>query len=80
MTDMDMNEMMAAIDQVCQRELPPSDPGASVSELAAHWGVGVGRARTRIKLALENGKLLIGKRWRIDAAGRCVSEQVYRPA
>lgn len=75
-----MSDMLDAITQVCAKPVPPSDPGYTVAELADHWGCGVGEARKRVKSAFGAGKLVTGKRWRIDAAGRCIPETVYRAA
>lgn len=72
--------MLDAITAACEKPLPPSDPGYTTVELADHWGCGLGEARKRVKAAHTAGKLVTGKRWRIDAAGRCVADTVYRAA
>lgn len=74
------DDMLAAITKACERPLPPSDEGYGIRELAEHWGCGEQEARKRVNAAMKAGKLLIGKRYRIDAAGRIVADRVYRAA
>ena len=79
-----MNDL-DAITKACEPVLPPSDPGYTTAELAVHWSkdgrtVGVGMARKRIKAAIEAGRLVTGRRWRVDAAGRVIADTVYRAA
>ena len=77
-----MDEMLKDITEACARyhATPTSDPGYTAAELAKAWNVSVVVARKRVRQATEAGALVAGKRWVVDAAGRCVPYTVYRAA
>jgi len=81
MTELSMDEMMAAIADACHasRQLPPSDSGVTPLEYAKHEGCGEQRARRELTASVEAGRVKMGKRWFVDRAGRVVSVTVYRP-